>query len=638
MGKSTNILIRHPDSKTLLLMTFQGSKKFNDLAKNGYLKIANHGVIVNNRTAALVGLNGTIDWACLPNFNSPPVFDSILDSKKGGFFSIRPKDTDGVEVIQYYKELTNVLITEFMRDGKVFLRLTDFIPNSDYPTISFPEIHRLVETRSDEVPVEVSFKATLNYGKAHVDLESRKNGFIFQSPSTNVGIVSELPLKAEDKMVRGTVNLPKRSSRWIIALQGISHLDAITDYKSYERLEETTEYWQKWSNTGTYKGLYNNDVIRSALILKGLFFEPTGLMVAAPTAGLPECIGGERNWDYRYTWIRDTAYVIEALSMIGYKREATKFLYDMMDIIERENKIRTIYSINQMDDLNEIELDYDGYMQSRPVRIGNKASTQLQVDQYGSIVNAIHALGNAGGIINSYLWNFVGETLDTLGELWKMPDSSIWEFRTEPRHYVYSKIVSWSAFNNAIDLGKKQGFSGPYRKWRAIADTIKEDVLANGYDPELNSFVQYYGSKETDASLLRMPLVGFIPASDERFMGTLEKIDRDLRVTDHLFKRYREDDGLKGRDNAFLLLSFWYVEVLLHLNRIDEARDIFDSLMDRANHLGLLAEEIDFDTGEQLGNFPQAITHLGVIRAAVLLNTEFKTTYRANPKKAPGRH
>ncbi len=610
-------------------MAFKGSRKFKDLAKDGYLKIENHGLIASNRTAALVGLNGTIDWACLPNFNSPPVFDSILDKNRGGYFTVKPQETDDLDVVQYYKEMTNVLITEFARDSQVILRITDFIPISDYPTISFPEVHRLVETRSEEVPIEVSFKATLNYGRDPVTLSSRRNGFIFQARDSNVGLVSEIPLKDDDHRVSGHTILPKRSSKWLIALHGIRHLDAVQDYKSYERMEETIDYWQKWSAASNYKGLYNNDVLRSALTLKGLFYEPTGLMVAAPTASLPECIGSERNWDYRYSWIRDTAYVIEALAMIGFNREATKFLYDMMDIIERENKVRTIYPINQSGGLDELELDYEGYRQSRPVRIGNKASTQLQVDQFGSIINAIHALSQSGGIINSYLWNFVGETLDTLGELWKLPDSSIWEFRTEPRHYVYSKIVSWSAFNNAIAMGKAQGFSGPYRRWRSIADTIKEDVLSNGFNPELNSFVQFYGSTETDASLLRLPLLDFIPVNDSRFVGTFEKIDSDLRVTDHLLKRYREDDGLSGRDNAFLLLSFWYVEVLIKMNRIEEAKDIFDSLMDRANHLGLLAEEIDFETGEQLGNFPQAITHLGVIRAAVFLNSAFKNGHRS---------
>ncbi len=610
-------------------MTFKGTTKFRDLSMDGYLKIKNHGMIASNRTAALVGMNGTIDWACLPNFNSPPVFDSILDKNKGGYFAVRPQETDGLEVAQYYREMTNVLVTEFLRESKVILRVTDFIPISDFPTISFPEIHRLVETRSERVPLHISFKATLNYGKDAVAISNRRNGFIFQSRDSNMGLVGDFPMKKEDHRIVSDVTLPRRSSKWLVALHGIRHLDALQDYKSYERLEETIDYWHKWSSSGMYRGFYNNDVTRSALILKGLFYEPTGLMVASPTASLPEALGGNRNWDYRYSWIRDTAYVIEALAMIGYNREATKFLYDMMDLIEREKKVRTIYPINQSGGLEELELDYEGYMGSRPVRIGNKASTQLQVDQFGSIVNAIAALSKSGGIVNSYLWNFVGETLDSLSELWKMPDSSIWEFRTEPRHYVYSKVVSWSAFNNAIAMGKNQGFSGPYRKWKATADKIKADVIENGFNQEVNSFVQYYGSTETDASLLRLPLIDFISPDDPKFIGTLEKIEKDLRVTDHLFKRYNGDDSLAGRDNAFLLLSFWYVEVLILMNRIGEAKDIFDTLMDRANHLGLFSEEIDFDTGEQLGNFPQAITHLGVIRAAVLLNYAFKDNHRS---------
>ncbi|MEM0158005.1 MAG: glycoside hydrolase family 15 protein, partial [Thermoplasmataceae archaeon] len=433
-------------------MAYQGTFEIKDIYSDGYIKISHHGVIMNNRSAALVGMDGTIDWACLPNFNSPPVFDSILDKEKGGFFSIAPTEKDGLQVAQYYREYTNVLITEFLRDGKVILRLTDFMPTSEYSTISFPEIHRMIETLGGDVNVSVSFRATLNYGGANgVAIEQRKNGFIFRSRKNNVGVVSEIPLKLEDHIVSGTALIPRRSSRWIVALQGILHLDRISDYKSYERLEETIDYWQKWSNQSNYKGMFNNDVTRSSLVLKGLFYEPTGLMVAAPTASLPECIGGERNWDYRYTWVRDTAYVIEALSMIGYKREATKFLYDMMDIIMREGKIRTIYPIDINGSLDEIEIgDYDGHRGSRPVRFGNKAVEQLQIDQYGSIVNAIQALSQSGGIVNSYLWNFVGETLDTLSDIWKEPDSSIWEFRTEPRHYVYSKLISWSAFRSAI--------------------------------------------------------------------------------------------------------------------------------------------------------------------------------------------
>jgi len=613
-------------------MSFQITRKYNDLKVDGYLKIANHGFIASNRTGALVGIEGTIDWACLPNFNSPPVFDQILDKNRGGYFTIRPQGYEDLEFIQYYKELTNILITEFTSNGKTVMKITDFIPTSEYSTIKFPEIHRLVETRSTDVKVHLEFRPTINFGRTAVTIEERKNGFIYSSDGTNVGMVSELPLRQEGNLIVGDKLVPRHTSLWSIVLAGITHLDKVEDYKSLQRLEETTEYWLKWSSMGTYNGLYGNDVNRSALILKGLFFEPTGLMVAAPTTSLPEVLGGERNWDYRYSWIRDTAYVIEALAKIGYKREATRFLYDIMDTIERERRIRTIYPITSESNVDEIELDYDGYASSRPVRIGNKASEQLQIDQYASIINAIDALSKVGGIISSSLWNFVGDTLDTLSELWAFPDSSIWEFRSEPRHYVYSKVLAWSAFQNAIDMGERENLSGPYRKWTAIAEEIKADILKNGFNKEVNSFVQYYGASETDAALLRIPLVNFLPITDKRIQGTIRKIENDLRVTGHLFKRYKNDDGLKGNDNAFLLLSFWYVEVLVKMGKINEARDVFDSLMDRANHLGLFSEEIDLTTGEQLGNFPQAMTHLGVIRSAVILNAAFRNSKKINGK------
>ncbi|HLH86488.1 MAG TPA: glycoside hydrolase family 15 protein, partial [Thermoplasmataceae archaeon] len=298
-------------------------------------------------------------------------------------------------------------------------------------------------------------------------------------------------------------------------------------------------------------------------------------------------------------------------------------------IIIREGKIRTIYPIDVNGTLDEFEIEgYEGHRGSRPVRIGNKAVEQLQVDQYGSIINAIHSLSRAGGIVNSYLWNFVGETLDTLEDLWKEPDSSIWEFRTEPKHYVYSKLVSWAAFRSAIQIGQEQGFSGPYKKWKAIMDEIHEDIIRHGFNSSVNSFVQYYGSKEVDAALLRIPLLDFLPPNDRRVVGTIRKIENDLMHDGYLFKRYLEDDGLKGRDNAFLLLSFWYVEVLIKMGQHERARDVFQSIMDRANHLGLFSEEIDFDTKEQLGNFPQAITHLGVIKSAVMLNSVYKNGKR----------
>lgn len=609
-------------------MGFKGLQRLDDVEDNGYSRIGNHGLIANNRTAALVSMNGTIDWACLPNFNSSPVFSSILDRKKGGYFSISPVEKDGVYVHQTYKEYTNILITEFVRENKTILRLTDFLPTTEYPTISFPEIHRYIEALSEDIDVSLRFKPVLDMGVEEPHIDRRKFGYIYSTKNSNIGIVSEFKLNNEDGVIGGDLKLDKRSSNWVVALHGITHLDRITDYKSYERLEDTFEYWLKWSGQNTYRGTYQSDVIRSALTLKALFYEPTGLMVAAPTASLPESIGGERNWDYRYAWIRDTSYVIEALAMLGYKREATKFLYDIMEIISREKKVRTIYTINDFGDVDEVEVDMEGHRGSRPVRFGNKASNQLQIDQFGSIINAIYSLNEVGGIINSYLWDFVEETLENIGHTWKYPDSSIWEFRTEPKHYVYSKLMCWVAFTRAIDIGRDQGFSGSYRKWQEAADEIKKDIIEKGFNKDMNSFTQYYGSPGTDSALLRLPQLGFLPSTDNRIKGTVARIEKELMTPDFLFKRYLEDDGLRGRDNAFLLLSFWYVEDLLLMRKIAKAKEVFDSLLDRSNHLGLLAEEVDFDTGELIGNFPQAITHLGVIRAAKKLTDEVKEISR----------
>ncbi|WP_010900715.1 glycoside hydrolase family 15 protein [Thermoplasma acidophilum] len=604
-------------------MAFHGLVKYDDITIDGYPKIQYHGFIGNNRTAMLVAMNGFIDWGCLPNFNSPAVFSSILDKKKGGYFAIYPTDTHDLYVDQYYKELTNILVTEFIKNGKVILRTTDFMPDSEYGKISFPEVHRFVETFSDPVRITIDFKPAFNYATERPLIQRVQHGFIFSTEKENMGISTEFQLKKNADHVFADVDMEPRSSSWVIALYGIHHLYRPTDYKSYLRLQETTDYWRKWASNSTYSGMYHSMVMRSALALKVLFYEPTGMMVAAPTASLPEAIGGERNWDYRYTWIRDTAYVIEALATIGYKREAVSFLYDMMDVISRENKIRTIYSIDNSDDFVERELDFEGYRGSRPVRIGNKAVDQLQIDQYGSIVRAIHAMEKAGGVVNSYLWDFVEEMMAKIEYLWKYPDSSIWEFRTEPKQYVYSKVMSWAAFDSAITMARDLGLTAPIKKWKGIQDEIWNDVMTKGFDPQTNSFVQYYGSKNVDASLLRLPILGFIPANDERFIGTMKRIEDELMVDGYLFRRYREDDGLKGDEGSFLMLTFWYIEDLILMKRLKAARAALESIIEKANHLGLYSEEIDEKTGDFLGNFPQALSHLGIIRVAPKLEEAF---------------
>ena len=588
-----------------------------------YLKIANHGFIVNNRTAALVGIDGTVDWACFPNFNSNPVFDSILDSKNGGYFKTKPVKECSVN--QYYEESTNILITEFIEDGHVILRLTDFLPVSWYSTITFPEIHRFIEAPYSDVNILLDLKPDFNFGSSHAKIHENRYGYLFSSKNSTLGISTNLKLQKGNGRVYNQITMKKEEYEWVVILSGIRQIGNVKQYRSYDRIEETRKYWRAWTDKINYSGLYYDYILRSALTLKGLFYEPTGMMVAAPTTSLPETLGGERNWDYRYTWIRDTAYVIESLSLIGLKDEATKFLYDIMSTVQRDGKVKTIYPINGDSQIVEETVNLSGYMNSSPVRIGNKASEQLQIDQYGSIVDAVFRFQEAGGLVTTYLWDFIIEILDTLKEIWKYPDSSIWEFRSEPKHYLYSKFISWTAFHRAIKMGKALGYSAPYIEWHRIENEIRAEIMEKGYNPAVKAFTQYYGSDQVDASVLRMPLTGFISASDPRFVSTLAKVEHDLKNPCGMFLRYVNDDGLKEHDNAFLLLSFWYIEDLILLGKVKDAKAIFENILRHSNHLMLFSEEIDFDGCEEmLGNFPQAITHLGVIRAAIKLDNALR--------------
>ncbi len=606
-------------------MVGNGIINFKDIAVKGYTKIGNHGMIANNRTAALVSLNGTIDWACFPNFNSPPLFSSILDKDKGGYFSIKPVDTDRLSVYQYYEGFTNILVTEFIKDNHQVLKIIDFMPASEYSTIYFPEVHRLIESPYSNTEIEIRFKPVFNYGRNKPILIKNENGYLFQSNNENAGIVSDINFEESELMVSKTMRISKNEAKWIVMVYGEKNLHRLKDYKSYDRLEETMLYWKKWINQGTYNGVYSKYVARSALVLKALFFEPTGMIVAAPTSSLPESIGGERNWDYRFMWIRDSSYVIESLSLLGYKIEATKFLYDFIDKVNGQKSLRTIYSINNEKNMDEVEItEYEGYMGSRPVRFGNKAYKQLQLDQYGAIINAIYHFHKIGGLVNAYLWDFIIGLLTELTEKWVFPDSSIWEFRARKEHYVYSKVMAWVGFERAIEIGKELQYSAPYEIWENTAKKIKEDILLKGYNDSIGSFVQYYGSNEVDGALLRLPILGFLPVNDKKIKNTIKKIEKDLMYENSLFKRYNNDDGLKGKDNLFLLLSFWYTSDLILLGEIEKAKSVFEAVLEKANHLALFSEEVDIKTGELIGNFPQALTHLGVISAAYQINKILK--------------
>lgn len=596
---------------------------FIEIEENGYTKIKNHGMIANNRTAALVSMNGNVDWMCLPNFSSDPVFDSILDKNRGGFFSTRPYELKDITVTQEYEKRTMVLKTSFLRDGKEVVRLTDFLPATHYPSINFPEMHRLIESFDSKIDVELTLKATLDYRISPVNIELIEGGAVYSKNSKKIGIFTNAELRKESGKISGILSMDENQKEWVVIAYNMSD-EHLSNFKSDKRLKDTRDYWHSFTDKSTYDGIMKDVALRSGITLRGLFYDPSGMMVASPTSSLPECIGGERNWDYRYSWVRDTSYVIEALSMLGLREVATNYLYDMMKIIEVDDEINVLYKLEASDKLEEYELDYEGYMGSGPVRMGNLASKQFQLDIYGSMINAIYHLGNIGGVVTAYMWDFVVRVVNIIEHIWQSPDSSIWEFRTPRKHYVYSKVMCWLGIDRAIKLGKQKSFSKNFDHWENLKDLIRKDILEKGVDKKTNSFVQYYGASDVDASLLRLPLTGFIDSNDPLMKNTVSIIERDLMGKDYLIRRYNNDDGLSCPDNAFLLMSFWYVEVLLDQNRIDEARNILASLLSKGNHLKLFSEEVDMKTLEPIGNFPQAITHLGVIRAICKLDKKLK--------------
>lgn len=594
--------------------------KYEDIFIEGYPKISAHGYIANNRTGALISMDGTVDWLCLPDFSSEPVFDKILDKNKGGYFFIRPNEKEKYSYFQEYDGDTLILKTWFYRDGKPSASITDFMPSTEYYSIKFPEIHRIVEAYED-IEMELGIKPTINYMIQPLSRKIEKGKLLFEKGNKRVGLFfsSNLELVVNEEH-NHLFKMRKGEKQVFVLSYQMRKDDSLYNYDSERRLEMTRTMWKRFSSEIQIKGKWAEYVKRAAIIIRGMFFVPNGMMVAAPTTSLPECIGGERNWDYRFSWIRDTSYVIEALSMVGMKTRAINYLYDMVEIIENEGDIKVLYPIDPEQNIKEMEIDYEGYRKSNPVRIGNLASEQFQLDVYGSMINAIEHMYEANGIINSYMWDFVMNIVEKIGNIWKIPDSSIWEFRTERKHYVYSKVMCWLGVSKAIKLGRNLGYNAPYDEWENLMNNIKSDIMENGVSKKSGSFVQFYGSEDVDASLLRIPLTGFIDPRDPVAVNTLKRIENELMYDGFLFKRYKNYDGINCEDNAFVLMSFWYAELLIEMGDKKKAEEVIGKIIDLTNGLGIISEEIDIKSKEQIGNFPQAISMLGFIRAISKLN------------------
>jgi len=593
-----------------------------------YKPISDYGVIGNLRTVALVGLDGSIDWCCLPDFDSPSVFGGLLDAAKGGLFRIMPADVGTSK--QMYLPETNVLLTRFLCPEGVG-ELTDFMPVQagpdwdDTPT----DIVRQVKVVRGSVRFKLVCRPAFDYARGDHEIELIPGGAVFTSGSVKLGLSSPVPLSAVRGAVEADFALQEGESvtfmlRWSRANSSSEPVEQ--SYDGQPEFESTIEYWRRWAGGIKYSGRWQEMVMRSALTLKLLTFEPTGALVAAPTTSLPEEIGGVRNWDYRYTWIRDAAFTIYAFVRLGLTREAERFM-DWIDDRAHETapdgSLQIMYGIRGEHNLPEIDLPHlEGYQRSAPVRVGNAAAGQLQLDIYGELLDAAYLANKYGKPTTYELWGHLRQLLDYVVHNWNKKDEGIWEIRGGRHDMVYSKLMCWVALDRGIRLADKRSFPAPRAKWIEVRDKIYEEIMSRGWNDSRKAFVQHYETDALDASNLLMPLTFFISPTDPRMLSTLDAMQERL-VSDGLIYRYEtgngDFDGLAGREGTFNMCTFWLVEALTRAGRIHEARLIFEKMLTYANHVGLYSEQTGL-TGEALGNFPQAFTHMGLISAAFNLD------------------
>jgi GH15 family glucan-1,4-alpha-glucosidase len=602
-----------------------------------YQPIQNYGIIGNMRTAALVGMNGSIDWFCFPHFDSPSVFAAILDDDKGGRFEIAATQ-ETVSAKQLYWPDTNVLITRFYSANGVG-EIEDFMPAGLPPESPWHhQLIRRVKVTQGSMEFRVRCHPAFDYARAPHQTTITKRGANFYSANLSLGLATDISLTSDDRGA-GAIFALQEEQAVVFVLGRIQSGEGCDRCPSQEEtndlFERTVNFWQRWLSKCTYTGRWRETVYRSALTLKLLTFEPTGAIVAAPTCSLPETLGGIRNWDYRYTWIRDAAFTLYGLLRIGFTEEADGFmrwLEARVGEIEADGSLQIVYGIDGRHDLKEQTLDHlNGYRGSRPVRIGNGAYDQLQLDIYGELLDALYLYNKYVMPIGYDAWTRIRQRLDWLCENWQRPDEGIWEMRGGQRHFVYSKLMCWVAMDRGLRLAEKRSFPADRARWLAVRDRIYEEVMARGWSLERRSFVQHYDSDSLDASNLIMPLVFFMSPNDPRMISTLEAINRSPKrgglVSDGLVYRYDSEtgeDGLHGKEGTFNMCTFWLVEALTRAGRVDrtkltKARLLFERMLGYANHVGLYSEEIGA-SGEALGNFPQAFTHLALISAAFNLD------------------
>jgi len=598
-----------------------------------YLPIESHGVIGDLQTAALVGIDGTIDFWCLPRFDGPTVFASLLDARGGGSFEVRPA-LDGVRHTQLYLPDTNVLLTRFLAPDGV-AEISDFMPVPAEPAPS--RIVRRVKAVRGDIAFRLRCAPRFDYARAAHELRPVEGGVLFvpRGPAAAgpaLRLTTPLPLAADGGDAVAEFTLRRGESVPIV----LESLDpgvpappppSLAEHGAIARtFKETVNFWRDWIGRSTYQGRWRDQVHRSALVLKLMHSRRSGAIVAAPTFGLPEAVGGVRNWDYRYTWIRDAAFTTYGLIRLGLTGETRSFIDWLAHQAERNAgggggvaPLQTMYAIDGGTEIPEWTLDHlEGYRGSRPVRVGNAASGQLQLDIYGELIDSLYLYDKYAEPTSYDLWRRIAQLVDWVCEHWALPDEGVWEVRSGRRHFLYSRVLCWVAVDRGIRLAVKRSLPAPIARWHEVKDAIYREVFERFWDDGLRAFVSERGTRRVDASCLVMPLMRFISPTDPRWLSTLRAVEREL-VEDSLVFRYRRDgpatDGLPGDEGTFSLCSFWYIECLSRAGDLQQARFLLEKMFGYANHLGLYAEQIG-PSGEHLGNFPQAFTHLALISAA----------------------
>ncbi|MFJ9663220.1 glycoside hydrolase family 15 protein [Streptomyces sp. NPDC101219] len=592
-----------------------------------YVPIADHGLIGDLRTAALVAIDGTIDWYCCPAFDAPSVFASLLDADRGGCFELEAAVPARRK--QFYFPDTNVLITRFYTEDGVG-EVQDFMPVSQDPAES--SRHRLIRRVlcvRGTVPFRARVAPRFDYGTRSHTLRKDGDVTVFVSDRLSLGLHATVPLTWDGVDVTARFELTEGETAVLaldhlgegVAPRGCAHAEA------EDRFAATVRYWRRWLAASRYRGRWREMVHRSALTLKLLTYAPTGAIVAAPTTSLPEEIGGERNWDYRYVWVRDAAFCVYALLRLGFSEEAEAF----MGFVSRHispgdgapsGPLQIMYGIDGRTDLSEAELSHlEGHLGSAPVRVGNAAAEQLQLDIYGALIDSIYLYDKWAEPVSSEQWDHVCALVEWVGAHWDQPDEGIWETRGGRRKFLYSRLMCWVAIERAIRMAHRRGLPADLPRWQACRDTIYRRIMSHGWSEERGAFMQHEDGDVLDAAVLMMPLTKFIAPTDPKWLRTLASLTEEL-VSDSLVYRYDpgvSPDGLRGGEGTFSICSFWYVESLTRAGRLDEARLAFEKMLTYANHLGLYAEQIGHG-GEQQGNFPQAFTHLSLISAAFNLD------------------